>query len=164
MADRYQYPHTVEIDTDGDGRADRAVKQYVTMEFSPDAAGTTWVSTTGREMFSHLRPAALQALDGRFDQKACSSSRLGSWVHKYTEYCGDAKHAVSTVFCNGATVLGDASEQLPSKVVHSAVFLIDVTEPANPRYTNLTAAVEAHLASQGRPEALMGAFGTCGHL
>ena len=161
---RYGDPYNVPVDSDRDGTADGIVRQYPTFEFALDPGRNTYVSTTGREMFTHLGPAGLEALDARFDQVACGSATHSTWLHKFTEYCGDSEHIVTTVFCHGPTELGDGAEDLPTKVVHSAVYLIDIRDRAHPRYTALTGAIESTLAAAGDAAPRMSVAGTCGHL
>ncbi len=160
----YGYPYSVDVDTDHNGTADHSVKQYVALEFGLDSTQKSYVSTTGREMFTHLRPGALEKLDSRFSQAACGSPTHSIWMHKFTEYCGDSNHIITGVSCAGPTVLGDAYEDLPNKIVYSAVYLIDISDRANPKYTNLTNSIEKRLGELGTPASLMSQFATCGHL
>lgn len=159
-SDVYGDPYTTPIDSDGDGAEDARVKQYVTFEMTLDEASSRYVSSTGREMFRHLGPAALHAIEPRFEPGACASPTHAAWLHKYTEYCGDSQHVVTTVFCVGPTALGDGSPELPNRVVHSAVYLVDLTDREAPRYTNVTTPIESWLGG----EALTGAFATCAAL
>ena len=106
--------------------------------------------------------AELEAIEPRFDQGSCSSLTHAIYLHKYTEYCGDAQHIVTAVSCRGPTTLGDDDMDTPNRAVHSAVFLIDVTERDAPVYTNLTRAIQDRFADAGTPLGLlMSSAATC---
>jgi hypothetical protein len=158
----YGDPYTTLVDANGDAVPETRVKQYVTFEFHFDAGQNAYVSTTGREMFTHHGPAQLEGLDARFKQTACASPTKAIYLHKYTEYCADSNHIVTTVWCQGQTSLGDQEDDYPSQVVHSAVVLIDLTDRSYPKYVNLTAAIESWQGGQSPSLAnFMGASGTC---
>ena len=105
--------------------------------FSPDQP-TGVQSLTVSPLFSHSQ--------NPFDDGNCPKL-----VHKQVEYCGDRNHVVATVGC---TTRG------PETIArYSRVYLIDVTDVANPQYTDLTAVVES---TRGvAPGALRGFSATC---
>ncbi len=64
-------------------------------------------------------------------------------LHKYAEFCGDDDHVVTTVSCECDTesCVGQGSATA-SKVMYSRIYLIDITAPESPVYTDLTGAIE----------------------
>jgi hypothetical protein len=78
------------------------------------------------------------------------------YYHKYAEFCGDAKHVVASIVCDCSSP--QCKTAAPTKIVQAHVWLIDITDPASPRYTDLTAALEATSGQRG----LRSFTATCG--
>lgn len=98
-----------------------AGNEVYAVPFDPDAPPGLKTVTVA-PLFTHSR--------GPFGDTACPKL-----VHKQVRYCHDDKHIVATVGCTEA-----GPEQAAR---YSRVYLIDIQDPAAPRYTDLTAVIEA---------------------
>lgn len=110
------------------------------------AAGTSGiVPTIAEPLFTHRLPAAVFPLAPGQD--------CDVFHHKYAEWCGDNTHVIATIGC--AMDIGGGITSL----LYDRVFLVDITNPLAPVYTDLIAPIEA---SRGlSPYAMTGFTGTC---
>lgn len=110
------------------------------------AAGSSGiVPTIAEPLFTHRLPEAVFPLT---PGQSCDV-----FHHKYAEWCGDDRHVIATIGC--AMDLGGGLTSL----LYDRVFLIDITNPLAPLYTDLITPIEMHRGLS--PYAMTGFTGTC---
>ncbi len=111
--------------------------QIFALPFDPAVAPGV-VPTDAAPLFAH-RPAA-ELFELASDQ-ACDV-----FHHKYARWCGDDA-VLATIACGCETAACQAEAGGPTLLIADRVFLIDLIDPAAPRYHDLTAALEAELGA-----------------
>lgn len=111
------------------------------------------------ELFDRPDPTTLDALLGGLLPpfvKGSGSPSCRVRSYKFAQFCGDADHIVVTVFCADSDNFGGEFGIFTSRVV-----LVNITDPANPVFRDLTEIVERHLTGGGSGQ-WQGIFATCG--
>ncbi|MCA9563872.1 MAG: hypothetical protein KC561_10305, partial [Myxococcales bacterium] len=105
------------------------VVDYDIESLATDGSGI--VPTLAHPLFAHASPADLFELG---DGESCDI-----FHHKYAEWCEDERFVVATIGC------GQSLEGGTVELLYDRVFLIDIRNPDEPAYTDLTAALETEL-------------------
>lgn len=109
--------------------------QIFAVPFDP-ASPPGVVATTTSPLFAHRTADELFALG---PGQACDV-----FHHKYARWCG-ADAVLATIACGCETATCQAEAGGPTLLIGDRVFLIDLADPAAPRYHDLTGALEAEL-------------------
>lgn len=145
------------------GQNSISIKQDITYQFAYDSTAnqykiSTSLTNTGthfshKALFKHKGAAELYALNNNYktiDKRPVSEPYCNAYQHKQTQFCGSSNYIVMSVQCHGS---------FGSSILFSRVYLINISDPTNPVYTDLTSELENRLGKT--PNSMQGWTATC---
>jgi len=109
-------------------------------------SSSSWMALDGGPLFKHKTPLELYELDNNFktanhpdpdvDKLPGMEFCNTKFHHKLAEFCGENRYIVTRVACS-TNQYGESNQYL-----YSRIFLIDINDKENPKYFDVTGALE----------------------